>query len=392
MLARTLRMLTHEQLVRRLTWPTGAPHVEYDLTSDGRDLLKCLHALERWRIRHALSQRSSERLGLDESHELGLDITRPVSTVDRRGRPLEETRWTDLPPAPLMHVSLAVRDVNKTSASLSRLLGVAQPTTKLGSVEHKGGTGYVLLSMFQLRNFFIEVVQHESGETPYGEFTRAHGDGIHHVGFHVDRDRFEDRVRWLERRAGTRIIGGPAVLYASFDSAATLGTTIETVFKTDWNRWWTAPPLLGPQQSPWAGHGHVTHVGIVVANVHRAARAYAELFGVESPRIRTATPRFPIGVRAASNAYMKIAVVRRPHVSIHLIEPVGTSPMRQHLEEQGNGVHHIGLNVGAWLDPSVRALEALGARRVLGRRGDVYAHMDLRNDMGLVMELTGHPA
>ena len=62
------------------------------------------------------------------------------------------------------------------------------------------------------------------------------------------------------------------------------------------------------------------------------------------------------------------------------------------LDEHGNAVHHIGVSTGARLETSVRALEEMGARRVLGRPGDSYAHMELRRDLGLVLALSGRPA
>ena len=79
-------------------------------------------------------------------------------------------------------------------------------------------------------------------------------------------------------------------------------------------------------------------------------------------------------------------------VGLRHAEAVGGSPMREYLEEHGNAVYHIGFNAGRDLERSIRSLEHWGARRVLGCRGDSYAHMDLRQELGLVIGLTGRPA
>lgn len=72
-----------------------------------------------------------------------------------------------------------------------------------------------------------------------------------------------------------------------------------------------------------------------------------------------------------------------------LIEPVGSSPWRDFVEERGNAVHHISFNVGDRLDALVDTLQQRGSQQVLGRRGLGYAHFDFTPDFGLVVGLIG---
>jgi len=77
----------------------------------------------------------------------------------------------------------------------------------------------------------------------------------------------------------------------------------------------------------------VTHIGIVVRNVERSARAYADLVGVAPPTIEKHTPD------------TKVALVHLSNVTLELIEPTGNDggTYRHFLDTRGQGVHHIGL-------------------------------------------------
>ena len=82
----------------------------------------------------------------------------------------------------------------------------------------------------------------------------------------------------------------------------------------------------------------VTHIGIVVRNVERSARAYADLVGIVPPVIEQHTTD------------TKVARIHLSNVTIELIEPIGNDgvPYQRFLDTRGQGVHHIGLeNDGA---------------------------------------------
>jgi catechol 2,3-dioxygenase-like lactoylglutathione lyase family enzyme len=291
-----------------------------------------------------------------------------------------------------MHVSLAVRDIDKSSRAFAELFRLPLPQVRPGRVARGSSVGDLLVCSFHLPNFFIEFIQHVDGVTPYGEFTRRHGDSIHHVAFHVGDEGFAKRVEWLEQHGGLCVAGGAHAHYADIDLQEQLGATVELLAADDrgydWNAAWSSPS--DAEDGSNISNHQVTHVGVLVHDVQRVAHAYATIFGVEPPPVRLATPRFARGARAASGACAKVASIRQPNVAIQVIEPVGRSPLRDYLEEHGNSVHHIGLNLRDRLDDTISHMEECGGRRILGRDGDPYAQMDFRSRFGFVVELTGN--
>src|SRR5262249_51397655 len=160
-------------------------------------------------------------------------------------------------------------------------------------------------------------VQHVNGWTPCGDFTDKHGDGIHHLGFKVAPQNFDERVAWLERHGGTCIAGGAETFYAEVEFRNEIGITLEGRCPPDKNDVFGAVPVVLPglSSSPGAlSNRRVTHIGIVVSDVDRAARAYADLFDVEMPRIRNGTPHFPVRAHAGAGAAARIATLRQSDV------------------------------------------------------------------------------
>lgn len=80
----------------------------------------------------------------------------------------------------------------------------------------------------------------------------------------------------------------------------------------------------------------VTHIGIVVRDVERSARAYADLVGIVPPVIEKHTPD------------TKVARIHLSNVTIELIEPTSNDggTYQHFLDTRGQGVHHIGLENG----------------------------------------------
>lgn len=128
------------------------------------------------------------------------------------------------------------------------------------------------------------------------------------------------------------------------------------------------------------GTARITHVGIVVRDVERSARAWAELVGSEPPAIAT-TPAGGGGGTA------RVARLRLGNVTIELLQPVGDGPgsYRDFLATWGQGVHHVGLQaaggalaaagVGArvidvrpWLGLQVETMPPAAQERLFGGR------------------------
>ena len=47
-LSQRLKVLEGEEIIRRKVIPDSRPHVEYELTPKGKDLLRVFQALDRW--------------------------------------------------------------------------------------------------------------------------------------------------------------------------------------------------------------------------------------------------------------------------------------------------------------------------------------------------------
>jgi methylmalonyl-CoA/ethylmalonyl-CoA epimerase len=73
----------------------------------------------------------------------------------------------------------------------------------------------------------IELIEVLEGDTPHSEHLRAHGEGIHHVRFRVDR--LEDKLAELEKEGfETTMVKrfGPDVAFAYLETPAELGGSV----------------------------------------------------------------------------------------------------------------------------------------------------------------------
>ena len=105
----------------------------------------------------------------------------------------------------------------------------------------------------------------------------------------------------------------------------------------------------------------MTHVGVVVSDIERAAAAWADVFGVEVSSITESRPvALPAGYRGDPEAHTRLARVHFNNMIIELEEPVGgASPWRDFLDAHGEGIHHLAFDVPN-LEDHVRLLESKG--------------------------------
>src|SRR5579862_6915304 len=108
----------------------------------------------------------------------------------------------------------------------------------------------------------------------------------------------------------------------------------------------------------------IDHVGILVADADGAAELFASRYGLEVINDEVVDE---IGVRLVYLA----GTDHGPSATIQLVEPVRPGPMNDHLEEHGEGLHHICLAV-ADLDAALAAQGGENSPRVFtggyGRR------------------------
>jgi methylmalonyl-CoA/ethylmalonyl-CoA epimerase len=140
------------------------------------------------------------------------------------------------------------------------------------------------------------------------------------------------------------------------------------------------------------GGNRVTQIGLVVRDVERSARAYADLLGVEVPNVIITDPLEQAHTEfrgEPTEARAKLAFFHLENISIELIEPIGgPSTWQEFLETRGEGIHHIAFQVDG-MDKHITLLESKGAR--LEQRGDFtggsYAYIDAQKQLGLILEL-----
>lgn len=137
----------------------------------------------------------------------------------------------------------------------------------------------------------------------------------------------------------------------------------------------------------------VVQIGIVVKDIEKTAKEFAEFFGVDVPRIieteeyeKTHTEYKGQPTRARA----KLAFFRNfKNIEIELIEPdENPSTWREFLGTRGEGIHHIGVFVKN-MDQKIENLKKEGIDVV--QKGDYtggrYAYMDSTSKLKFILEL-----
>jgi methylmalonyl-CoA/ethylmalonyl-CoA epimerase len=104
-------------------------------------------------------------------------------------------------------------------------------------------------------------------------------------------------------------------------------------------------------------------VAIVVRDLDAKVRVWSELLGVEPSKVVTTGPLEETNTRymgSETPARVRVAVFDLGHCAIELLEPIGgPSVWSDHLERQGEGLHHLGFLVDD-MDASVESVASLG--------------------------------
>lgn len=105
-------------------------------------------------------------------------------------------------------------------------------------------------------------------------------------------------------------------------------------------------------------------INIVVSDIETAAKKWAELLGIEVPEIRInhleGNENYKYRGKPIS-CDLKVCNIEMNGFVIELHEPVGgESSFQEFLDKHGNGVHHIGFEVGDKRDEIIEELKAVG--------------------------------
>lgn len=136
----------------------------------------------------------------------------------------------------------------------------------------------------------------------------------------------------------------------------------------------------------------VTQVAIIVRDIEQKAEAWAKVLGLPVPPIIITDPVDQAHTRfmgESTEARCKLAFFQLGQVALELIQPLGgPSTWQQHLDEHGEGLHHIAFEVKG----IGRAIAAVAGHGVpLLQTGDYtggrYAYVDGMEKLGAVLEL-----
>ena len=140
------------------------------------------------------------------------------------------------------------------------------------------------------------------------------------------------------------------------------------------------------------GSNVIVQVGLIVRDIEKTAKAYADLFGVDVPDWFLTDPEEKALTRyrgQPSKARAKLAFFQLGSVSLELIEPDGQpSTWQEFLDTNGEGVHHIAFHIKG-MDEQVALLARKGM--LLVQRGEYtggrYAYIDGSAELKLILEL-----
>lgn len=136
----------------------------------------------------------------------------------------------------------------------------------------------------------------------------------------------------------------------------------------------------------------ITQIGILVHDIEAVSEAYANFFGVDKPAWSwTDTPdKAQTEFQGApSQARAKLAFFNMDSLQLELIEPdAHPSTWRNHLEEHGEGPHHIAFVIEG-MKEKIAIMESKGMK--LQQKGEYtggrYAYFDSIPQLKILIEL-----
>jgi methylmalonyl-CoA/ethylmalonyl-CoA epimerase len=136
----------------------------------------------------------------------------------------------------------------------------------------------------------------------------------------------------------------------------------------------------------------VTQIGIVVKDIQKTAEAYANFFGVQTPKILLTENAEKTNLQyrgKASLAQAKLATFHLGSLQLDLIEPDEHPSMwREFLDQYGEGVLHIAFIVER-MEEKISSLQQNGMPLIhkADFTGGKYAYIDTLKDLKVILEI-----
>lgn len=151
----------------------------------------------------------------------------------------------------------------------------------------------------------------------------------------------------------------------------------------------SAPPV---PKEPIIQSNTVTQVAIIVKDIDKASKAWAQLLGVEVPVSSIAeghSSRPTLYKGNPSDAKAKLAFFKTDNLQIEIIQPLGgSSTWQEYLDQNGEGIHHIAFQVKD-IDGMEKKFLFHGYPTVQrgGWDGGAYSYVDASKELGCILEL-----
>jgi catechol 2,3-dioxygenase-like lactoylglutathione lyase family enzyme len=289
--------------------------------------------------------------------------------------------------ARLRDIGIVARDMNKTVRRLEALgIGPFLPPKPDPKAEGMYFHGKPLKGDFQTiiahaGNAEIEVFEVHSNPNPWEKLIAAKGEGIHHLGFHIDD--VEQEVKRLTSLGAEVVLTamGRGKMEAAYVDLNVAGIVIEIM---SYPRPAQPPPDDKTFTKPW-------DVAVLTKDIAKAAQRL-EALGIErftqGGPPKGAEGLFYLGKPFISQS--KAQIYRIGNVHLELIEPDDKpNPWTAFLNANGEGFHHVGFHVED-VEAAIKRLTALGAPvpfygRISGKTGAAYVDAKTAN---LFFELT----
>jgi methylmalonyl-CoA/ethylmalonyl-CoA epimerase len=138
-------------------------------------------------------------------------------------------------------LGMVVRDIDKSMEQLWQLCGLGPWNVNMHNpaleVIYRGRPtkcGF-LTAITQMGSMSIELIQPTQGESTYSEFLEKHGEGIHHIGWHVvdSLEALNDTRREFEKHGFLCVMSGQGSsgAFAYFDTTSVLNTMLEVIWR-----------------------------------------------------------------------------------------------------------------------------------------------------------------
>src|SRR5512135_2737935 len=120
---------------------------------------------------------------------------------------------------------------------------------------------------------------------------------------------------------------------------------------------------MTPTRPEMLGSNVICQVGLIVRDIEKSARAYADLFGMDVPAWSLTDPEEKAHTRyrgQSTQGRAKLAFFDMGSLSLELIQPVGgPSTWQEFLDAHGEGVHHIAFQIKG-MNSQIALLEGKG--------------------------------